>query len=101
MSIEFGKESLHCSCLAEENSDPPECTWGGEPENGVKASRVKTDTLLLNSNPCDLATHCALYIIYYNMGDMRRTHLTHVPVYLSEDVTEGAIYLPRIIEPED
>ncbi len=99
--IEVGKNSFHCDCLTEEIKVPPKCTIDGEPENGVTASCVKTDTVLLNTNTCDFTTHCTTKVIYYCIGDKRRAHLTHDPVYLPSDVKEGAIYLSRLSEPEN
>lgn len=101
MSIELGKESFHRNRSTEENSDPPKRTMDGEPFEGLYASCVKTDTVSLNSNTRDLTTHCTTHVCYYRMGDKRRAHLTHDPVYFSLDVREKAIYLSRLSEPEN
>ncbi len=96
----LGKLLLMCDTSAEKMSEEPEKTVCGEHGEGEVAPCVKADTVLLNTYTCDFATHCARKALYYNMGNKRRAHLTHDPVYLSEDVTEGAIYLTRMSEPE-
>lgn len=100
MALALGMLLLRCDCLAEENSDSPECTKKGEPVDGEKASCVKTDTVYFNTSPCDLTTHCTTYVEYYCMGDKRRTHLTHDHVYGQSDLTEQTIYLTRMSEPD-
>lgn len=64
MSIELGCDSLPCDCGAEENSDSPWCTCVGEPVDGGCMSCVKTDTVLGNTNSCDLVSHWTCKALY-------------------------------------